>query len=81
MNLMNLCCWNWCLPKKKDPETILEYVLKTDLKEDCAICLEPLTVHNHISVLTCGHIFHTPCIYAWLHKKQTCPYCYGDVRI
>lgn len=39
----------------------------------CVICLDE-GIDNAITV-TCGHIFHRPCISAWLRKSKLCPLC------
>jgi len=45
----------------------------TELKE-CSICLDNITTENE-SVRTCGHVFHTECINAWLTLNTKCPMC------
>ena len=62
-------------------QPITEYQVVTDLKEDCAICLEPLTAGDRIAILGCGHMFHGPCIYTWLFRKKVCPYCEKTVTL
>ena len=39
----------------------------------CSICLDSL--EDDISVLKCGHQFHTTCIEQWKKKSETCPIC------
>lgn len=45
--------------------------------DDCTICQEPIrtldTVWNQVSVLNCGHCYHTSCIDDWLTRSPTCP--------
>ena len=48
-----------------------------DVKNDCQICLEPMTPGN-LTVLTCKHKFHEECINTWVlnkHYRQLCPFC------
>jgi E3 ubiquitin-protein ligase RNF115/126 len=69
-------------PAKRAPtREITEYLLSSDLKEDCAICLEPFTTGDRLALLGCGHMFHGPCIYTWLFQKKVCPYCEKPVTL
>ena len=43
------------------------------IDEECSICLN--TFDNEISILDCGHKFHTSCIERWSQIKPTCPLC------
>ena len=81
MSCSRCCPWLPRLSKKTPKECITEYVLATDIQEDCAICLEPLTVGNRCAVISCGHIFHASCLYAWLIRNTHSPYCEGSVRL
>ena len=47
------------------PEVAIEYT-------DCAICLEPIDLPQHLS---CGHGFHAACVGRWLRRSRTCPVC------
>lgn len=58
-----------------------DYILQTELDTECAICLETLKTGDWISLLPCGHIFHTQCIFAWFYQKRVCPYCERPVEI
>ncbi|KAK9475453.1 uncharacterized protein V1510DRAFT_371738 [Dipodascopsis tothii] len=58
---------------------------------DCAICMQPINVRaddadpspttagllarRHYMVTPCRHIFHTPCLEAWMRFKLQCPTC------
>ncbi|KAE8147968.1 hypothetical protein BDV25DRAFT_159238 [Aspergillus avenaceus] len=47
-----------------------------DLSCLCAICMEGFEGDNYIRPLTCGHIFHPPCVDPWLTKRRaSCPLC------
>jgi len=48
--------------------------------EVCPICLEPFNRDEIISVLSCHHFYHPPCIYEWLRKKLCCPVCRTPVE-
>ncbi|XP_064596523.1 uncharacterized protein LOC135463136 [Liolophura sinensis] len=41
----------------------------------CAVCLSRCELGDHLSRLPCSHLFHPPCIGAWLSKSATCPVC------
>jgi Zinc finger, C3HC4 type (RING finger) len=41
---------------------------------ECPICYEDLTMIN-FTVTTCGHKFHSSCIFQALEKKEHCPCC------
>ena len=48
-------------------------------EEPCAICLEP--PQEEECTLSCGHMFHSACIWPWLIENKTCPICRdGTVR-
>jgi hypothetical protein len=67
--------------KRATTREITEYLLASDLREDCAICLDPLTTGDRLAILGCGHMFHGPCIYTWLFQKKVCPYCEEPVTL
>jgi len=48
----------------------------TDKKfESCSICTDNYDNKDVVSVLKCGHVFHTKCIKEWGHYKNVCPIC------
>jgi hypothetical protein len=58
------------IKKKKDK--------KNEMKVVCIICTELLVVNAHISVCSCGHIFHEECLFRWIKsaaQNQSCPQC------
>lgn len=42
--------------------------------QECAICFEPIEMIN-VSVTTCGHTFHSSCIFTALDANDGCPLC------
>jgi hypothetical protein len=50
---------------------------KTEEEEvgNCIICLETFKEDHHCCTLSCGHVFHSECIWPWLIEHKTCPIC------
>ncbi|MEW5313026.1 MAG: hypothetical protein WDW38_004621 [Sanguina aurantia] len=64
--------WPWC----PVPGAALLSAAGQDEDDDfCSTCLEAYSEENPKVWTECGHHFHLPCIYAWLERKTTCPYC------
>lgn len=59
--------------------TTPEFEAKNKLQlRECAICLEDF--HNHkVTILECGHIFHTNCLLINKQNSLECPYCRAPV--
>jgi hypothetical protein len=54
---------------------------ETDIKGDCPICMETMTLNDKLITLKCNHIYHNSCIREWLTKNSTkCCVCRKDVR-
>ena len=48
----------------------------SDCLDICPICLIKYEhPYDIVSVLKCGHIFHTDCVANWLNQKNNCPLC------
>lgn len=41
----------------------------------CSICLDDYEEGDQLLQLTCGHVFHRPCIDLWLKSHRVCPCC------
>ena len=41
----------------------------------CPICLDSMTLSNHVMILPCSHCFHDDCIVPWLKEASACPCC------
>ena len=56
-------------------------IKKRKIKEDelilseCSICLENYNKGDKISILSCGHYYHSECLNRWIEKKEECPLC------
>ncbi|KAK9165775.1 hypothetical protein Scep_000966 [Stephania cephalantha] len=45
-------------------------------KTECAVCLGEFKADETLRLLPkCNHVFHLPCIDAWLQWNKTCPLC------
>ncbi|BES89021.1 Zinc finger, C3HHypothetical protein type (RING finger) [Nesidiocoris tenuis] len=45
----------------------------------CSICLEDIKRGSKAKVLSCDHLFHSPCIITWLQRRSTCPVCRANL--
>jgi hypothetical protein len=48
---------------------------KTDLDDDCAICLNKLEAEGLCKISGCGHYFHHECILEAMQHSSRCPLC------
>ena len=60
-----------CLDRVKneripDPDIIGYIVHKKLIGYECLICLEEFNEEETVSLIKCGHIYHTHCLYSWL---------------
>ena len=46
---------------------------------DCAICQEPIA--DGALRLPCGHLYHEPCMRAWMHSHSSCPTCRFELGV
>ena len=72
------CCKKHKKVGIKDKD-ILDYIVETSFEDECIICLQVIDQSQNASLLKCGHVFHTQCIYKWFLKKRECPLC--DIHI
>ncbi|KAI1702893.1 ring finger domain-containing protein [Ditylenchus destructor] len=47
---------------------------------NCIICHE-LLLEEQACCLSCGHVFHSPCIRIWMKGKRKCPICQKGVTV
>ncbi|MED6143421.1 hypothetical protein PIB30_005995 [Stylosanthes scabra] len=48
---------------------------------ECAVCLTEFTGNDTLRLLPhCNHVFHPPCIDAWLSSHVTCPVCRANLN-
>tara|TARA_B100001094_G_C17808636_1_gene612729 strand:- start:401 stop:664 length:264 start_codon:yes stop_codon:yes gene_type:complete len=72
---------NRLCPKNKNKKhqlisDIVEYKIDNITHDyECIICLEKLSNNEVVSLIKCGHMYHTACLYTWFLKKEVCPLC------
>ncbi len=50
--------------------------------KECCICLSAFESEDLVRQLpTCQHVYHAPCVDAWLDVSGTCPLCKADVKL
>jgi len=71
-------------PKEKKDLSICTgkpiFALPCNIKlENCAICLDDILEMVNITVTTCGHTFHSCCIFESVKKSADCPLCRNEL--
>lgn len=65
--------------EKKDFTTCIGkpiFALPCNIKlENCSICLDDILEMVNITVTTCGHTFHSSCMFESIKKSACCPLC------
>ncbi|CAA0808416.1 Probable E3 ubiquitin-protein ligase XERICO [Striga hermonthica] len=50
--------------------------------EECSICLSEFDRSAEVNRLSCGHVFHRPCLEKWLRCwRMTCPLCRNSMMM
>lgn len=61
---------------RRSPSPFFEYVLP----EECAVCIDPYLLEDHVTMLPCRHLFHTKCVRTWATREnENCPSCRYDL--
>ena len=70
------CIKEKCSPNQENRD-IVHYTIDKPFigGDECIICLGEYNQGQNISILSCGHRFHKPCIEYWFNYKRTCPLC------
>jgi hypothetical protein len=55
---------------------VTQYDTQTLLGE-CIICLDEMRPGTNVSLISCGHVYHTWCLNSWFLRKKLCPICRG----
>jgi len=72
-------CFKKRKSKRKDTD---QYIVEKKLiGYECLICLEEYDEGQTLTVIKCGHLYHTPCLNSWFIKKKTCPLCDEQLTI
>lgn len=64
------------LPRKK----LDEQMLGPELKGECTICIDDMSLGDEAVVLPCKHWFHEECVVLWLKEHNTCPICRAPIE-
>ncbi|KAJ5067473.1 e3 ubiquitin-protein ligase rhy1a-related [Anaeramoeba ignava] len=59
----------------KIPKIFFSHDLDDQKFSKCVICLGEYEENHSITILPCGHNFHSACIESWLKKNKKCPLC------
>jgi len=78
IDLMKSCCDKNKLIEKDVNDYVIEKKL---MGYECIICFEGFGEGQDVSLIKCGHMYHTKCIYTWFVTKKTCPLCDDKLKI
>ena len=59
---------------------VSQYNTQIELGE-CIICLNDMKPDTNVSLVSCGHVYHTWCLNAWFLKREVCPICQIPLEI
>ena len=81
--IKRLCLdWNNVEPEPEPEPDLIDYEVMTNLIDtECIICLDSFKSEEHATLVRCGHMYHTTCLYRWFVKKKTCPICDINVEL
>ena len=78
-NIFNRLCSTCNKIKIKD---IQECIVDNEkYNNECIICLKNFKDNEIVSLIKCGHYYHTECIYTLFERKKTCPLCNVPLKI
>ena len=84
-DIINRLCLDRIKNRKKEQNNltdIQEYIVEKKLIDyECLICLEDFNERETVSLINCGHMYHTQCIYSWFLTRRTCPLCDTELII
>lgn len=75
-------------PNQRNDDLSLQTVVQTEMNEqmlgsdgqaECCICLQSISLGTSVTILECGHWFHSDGILRWLSGHRTCPVCRRSV--
>ena len=85
MDIMNRLCLDKIKNRNKEQTQlpdVIEYIVdKKIIHQECLICLEEFNEGETVSLIKCGHMYHTQCVYSWFVNSKTCPLCDQELII
>lgn len=57
------------------------FINNNKISDKCSICISDMELDEELISLSCGHIYHSPCISEWVKFKSKCPICRGNIKI
>ena len=85
MDIMNRLCIDKIKNRNKEQTQlpdVIEYIVdKKIIHHECLICLEEFNEGETVSLIKCGHMYHTQCVYSWFVNSKTCPLCDQELII
>lgn len=83
--VLGIIVYNSCTKEKIKTNEINLNKIENITYLDCPICFEEFNDEDNITILECGHYYHSNCIKEWINTKQldknnrkipkTCPLC------
>ncbi|CAM9715128.1 unnamed protein product [Ectocarpus sp. 6 AP-2014] len=58
-----------------------QVIRASELNASCSVCLFGYFVDEAVTLLPCGHLYHTECIDIWMRDHVDCPYCRADMNV
>ncbi|CAM9467355.1 unnamed protein product [Ascophyllum nodosum] len=58
-----------------------QVVRACELNPSCCVCLFDYYLDEEVTLLPCGHLYHTECIDIWMSDHVDCPYCRADINV
>ena len=70
------------IKEKRNKSDIKGYIIEKKLiGHECIICLDEFNIGETVTLIKCGHMYHTHCLYYWFLTKEVCPLCDEELKI
>ncbi|CAK9313861.1 unnamed protein product [Citrullus colocynthis] len=74
--------------RKAAPASVMERLMKEkydgngreETGDQCSVCYEDLHGEKELARISCGHVYHKPCILKWLKINNSCPLCRRELE-
>ena len=69
---------NSCICSTKPKQEVKKFKVKHNdnlIGCECLICLNQFNENDKVSLIKCGHVYHSKCLSLWFIKKKSCPIC------